>query len=85
MLNVTPSACTLLRDLLERKRVSTGKAVRIVVKGSGLGTTIDALHDGDAVVRDHDRPLLLMDPRMAERLADCTLDVEPDSRALLLV
>jgi hypothetical protein len=70
--------------MLEHSHAPDGTAVRIVAKDEGLRTTIDTLHEGDSIVEDHGRLLLVLDPTLSERLSERTLDVEPEARTLLL-
>jgi hypothetical protein len=84
MLSVTNAACTYLRNRLDESHAPDGTAVRIIAKDNGLSTTIDTLHEGDSIVEDHGRLLLLLDPKLSDRLSERTLDVEPEARTLLL-
>lgn len=85
MLNVTEAARVYLKDALDQSHAPDGTAVRIVAKGDTLATKIDTLHEGDSIVEDDGRLLLLVDPGLSERLSDNTLDVEPDAHKLLLI
>ena len=85
MLNVTDAACAYLKDALDQSHAPEGTAVRIVAKGDTLATKIDTLHEGDSIVEDEGRVVLVMDPGLSERLAYSTLDVEPEAHTLLLL
>jgi hypothetical protein len=84
MLSVTNAACSYLKNVLDHSHAPDGSAVRIVAKGNALATTIDTLHEGDSIVEYDGRRVLLLDPGVSERLAECTLDAEPDARTLLV-
>lgn len=84
MLDVTDAARVYLKEALEQSHAPADTAVRIVAKGDSLSTKIDTLHEGDSIVEDHGRLLLVIDPGLSQRLSERTLDVEPDAHKLLL-
>ena len=84
MLFVTDAARVFLKDALEQSHAPDGTAVRIVSRGDALTTKIDTLHEGDEIVEDEGRVLLVVEPGLSDRLSDLTLDVEPSAHKLLL-
>lgn len=84
MLDVTEAARVYLKETLDQSHAPDDAAVRIVAKGDRLATKIDTLHEGDLIVEDQGRLLLVIDPTLSERLSERTLDVEPDAHKLLL-
>ena len=85
MLAVTEAARVYLKDALMQSHAPEDTAVRIVTKGDGLATKIDTLHQGDSIVEDDGRLLLLMDSGLSQRLSERTLDIQPDAHKLLLI
>ena len=85
MLAVTEAARVYLKDALIQSHAPEDKAVRIVAKGDGLATKIDTLHQGDSIVEDQGRLLLVLDPGVSDRLSERTLDVQPEAHKLLLI
>jgi hypothetical protein len=76
MLRVTERAASELSDILAASRAQSDQAVRLVPDESGgIAMTIDRPSQGDSVVPDEARPLLILDRALAARLGDVVLDL----------
>lgn len=76
MIEVTERAAGALEDLLARNDAPQEAAVRIVSDADRYDMRIDTLHEGDEVVRRHDRPVLIAEPEVAQTLTGHTIDFE---------
>jgi Fe-S cluster assembly iron-binding protein IscA len=75
MLSVTKSAVDELKGMLTQTAVEEDKGLRLIHEGEGrLGLTVDSQHDGDQVVEDEARPVLFVEPELAQALDGSTLD-----------
>lgn len=85
MLNVTQAASHYLSDMLVRSHAPAEAAVRIVPKaeGGGLVTKIDQERDGDQHFDCDGRTVLVLDPDIATRLSEQTLDVGDNQRLVI--
>jgi hypothetical protein len=87
-LTLTPRAIDKLKTDLERKRQTPAQVFRLLSDASGgFKLRLDLPADDDRVLREDDRPLLVLEPALAERLSDAALDVgrEPDEPEWVLV
>jgi hypothetical protein len=86
MLNVTKAAGEYLNDMLMRSQAPAEAAVRIVPKpeGDGLMTTLDHERAGDQHFDCDGHTVLVLDPEVATKLSEQTLDVG-DSGARLVI
>jgi Fe-S cluster assembly iron-binding protein IscA len=51
-------------------------ALRLVIQNSQAALALDQPRDGDQVIEHDGKPLLLVDPEIAQALADITIDVQ---------
>ena len=75
MVQVTERASTELRRLLTANYARPQQGVRLRLNQAGdLAMTIDVPHSGDSVIRRDNAPGLIVDGRLAGRLAQRVLD-----------
>lgn len=75
MVQVTERATTELRQLLTNNFARPQQGVRLRLNQAGdLAMTIDVPHSGDSVIRRDNVPILIVDGRLATRLARRVLD-----------
>lgn len=83
MLQCTPAAAATLRTVREHNEIPADLGVRLFAAPSpegGVGLGVDLAGQpaaGDQVTEQHGTTLII-DPAIAEQLADMTLDVVPD-------
>ena len=94
MVQITERASAELRRLLTDYFARPQQGVRLRLnEAGGLAMTIDTPHSGDSVIRRDNLPLLIVDGRLATRLAQRVLDfpsrfaaeVHPDERSLSMM
>jgi Fe-S cluster assembly iron-binding protein IscA len=75
MVQITERASTELRRLLTDHIARPQQGVRLRLnQAGGLAMTIDVPHAGDSVIRRDNLPVLIVEGRLAARLADRVLD-----------
>ena len=75
MVQITERASTELRRLLTDNFARPQQGVRLRLNQAGaLTMTIDVPHSGDSVIRRDNLPVLIVDGRLATRLAPRVLD-----------
>jgi hypothetical protein len=75
MVQITDRATAELRRLLTNNFARPQQGVRLRLNGAGdLAMTIDVPHSGDSVIRRDNLPILIVDGRLAARLARRLLD-----------
>jgi hypothetical protein len=80
MIGVTPRASQELKGILDAKRTPKDRGVKIVPgESGGLALVIDRPREGDAVVEGEDRPLLIVDASLNDRLDNVVLDTTPET------
>jgi Fe-S cluster assembly iron-binding protein IscA len=81
MIGVTERASQELKEILAAKRTPKDRAVRLVPGESGeLSMVIDRPREGDAVFESDERPLLIVDASIGDRLDDVVLDTTGEPR-----
>jgi Fe-S cluster assembly iron-binding protein IscA len=82
MVQITESASTELRRLLTDNLARPQQGVRLRLnQAGGLAMTIDVPHSGDSIFRRDNLPVLIVDGRLATRLAQRVLDFPSASGA----
>jgi hypothetical protein len=82
MVQITERAGAELRRLLSDNLARPQQGVRLRLnEAGGLAMTIDVPHSGDSVIRRDNLPVLIVDGRLAGRLAQRVLDY-PSGRAV---
>jgi Fe-S cluster assembly iron-binding protein IscA len=75
MIGVTERASHELKQILTANHTPKDRAVKIVPgESGGLAMVIDRPREGDAVVEGEERPLLIVDASITERLDNVVLD-----------
>jgi Fe-S cluster assembly iron-binding protein IscA len=75
MVQITERAGTELRRLLTNHFARPQQGVRLRLnQAGGLAMTIDVPHAGDSIIRRDNLPVLIVDARLATRLAERILD-----------
>lgn len=75
MIGVTARASQELKGILEAQRTPKDRGVKIVPgETGGFALVIDRPREGDAVVEGEERPLLIVDASLNERLDNVVLD-----------
>src|SRR5215831_20383382 len=75
MVQITERASAELRRLLIEHFARPQQGVRLRLDDAGdLAMTIDVPHSGDSVIRRDNLPVLIVDGRLAQRLAQRVLD-----------
>ena len=81
MVQITERASTELRRLLTENFARPQQGVRLRLNEAGaLAMTIDVPHSGDSIIRRDNLPVLIVDGRLAMRLAQRVLDFPSASR-----
>jgi hypothetical protein len=79
MVQVTESATTELKRVLDSSQADQDRGLKLVPAGKGhVNLTIDKPQLGDDVVKDGERPLLIVDSSLARRLDRVVFDVTID-------
>ena len=82
MVQLTERASTELRRLLTDHFARPQQGVRLRLnQAGGLAMTIDVPHSGDSIIRRNNMPVLIVDGRLAARLAQRVLDFPATSGA----
>jgi Fe-S cluster assembly iron-binding protein IscA len=76
MLTVTEAAGAHMARVLAEAEGPDDAALRIVPVDEGLALRVDSEHPGDATFAHEGKTVLVLDERMAESLAERTLDVQ---------
>jgi hypothetical protein len=86
MFEATPSAVNVLRQMLAQVDAPETHALRLTLAQSGPAVVPDAVRASDVTIvqDDDDRPLMVADPPVAERLDGHTLDFNPTSSQLVV-
>jgi Fe-S cluster assembly iron-binding protein IscA len=75
MVQITERASSELRRLLTDNFARPQQGVRLRLnEAGGLAMTIDVPHTGDSIIRRDNLPVLIVDARLAARLAERILD-----------
>ena len=78
MVQITEGASAELRRLLTDNFARPQQGVRLRLNEvGGLAMTIDVPHSGDSIIRRDNLPVLIVDARLATRLAQRILDFPP--------
>jgi Fe-S cluster assembly iron-binding protein IscA len=81
MVQITEQASAELRRLLTDNFARPQQGVRLRLNEAGdLAMTIDVPHSGDSIIRRDNLPVLIVDGRLATRLARRVLDFRSASR-----
>ena len=81
MVQITERAGTELRRLLTDNFARPQQGVRLRLDQAGdLAMTIDVPHSGDSIIRRDNLPVLIVDARLATRLAQRVLDFPSTSK-----
>ena len=82
MVQITERASAELRRLLTDNFARPQQGVRLRLNQAGdLAMTIDVPHSGDSIIRRDNLPVLIVDGRLATRLAQRVLDFPASSGA----
>src|SRR6476659_8886508 len=82
MVQLTETASAELRRLLSNHLARPQQGVRLRLNEvGGLAMTIDVPHSGDSIIRRDNLPVLIVDGRLANRLAQRVLDFQDTSGA----
>ncbi len=87
MLNVTDKAVDVLADSLEASEATDQQSLRLTQNERGeYGLAIDEERDGDQVVKQEERAVLVLDADTAQALNGAVLDVvdSPEGQRLAL-
>lgn len=77
MLTVTEAACAFLAQLIDKTTTANDAMVRIVPATQGdLTLQFDTLRPDDTTFEHEGRTVLVLDPPIAQRLIESTLDVQ---------
>lgn len=75
MIGLTERATQGLKEILSANHTPKDRAVKIVPgESGGLALVIDRPREGDAVVKEEERPLLIVDASITGRFDDVVLD-----------
>jgi Fe-S cluster assembly iron-binding protein IscA len=76
MLTMTEAAGAQLIQMLDDAEAPEGVAIRFVHEDEDVALRLDQPKDGDTTLDHEGRTVLVLDPQLAELLADRTLDVQ---------
>ena len=86
MINITERACKELKRLLSQKVEWSFARLRLVDRGQeDLGLGIDVEMPGDHIVEYQGTKILVIEPELAKKVKDITLDVDDTPEGLELV
>jgi Fe-S cluster assembly iron-binding protein IscA len=87
MLSVTDAAVKELSGLLDQTEAASSQCIRLIQQDDALALQVDEPQEGDQVVADDDRPVLLVDADLASALQGATLDAvdTQDGTQLMIV
>jgi Fe-S cluster assembly iron-binding protein IscA len=81
MIQVTENAATEIKNVLSANKSDEEHGLKLVpVEQGGVGITIDKPQPGDAVLKDGERPLLIVDSTIARNLDGVVLDVSDEDK-----
>jgi len=81
MIQVTQGAASEIKKVLTANQAGRDRGLKLVPAEEGaVSLTIDKAQPGDAVLKDGDRPLLIVDSTITRRLDDAILDVTVDAK-----
>jgi hypothetical protein len=75
MLTMTEAAGGFLCKVLDDAHASPDTAVRVLIDGDALASTLDKPRPGDSTFVHEGRKVLVLDEQVSELLAERTLDV----------
>lgn len=79
MIGLTARATRELEEILTAHQTPRDRAVKIVPgESGGLAMVIDRAREGDAVVQGEERPLLIVDQALGDRLDNVVLDASTE-------
>jgi Fe-S cluster assembly iron-binding protein IscA len=82
MIQVTESAANELRSVLASSQAPQDRGLKLVPNEKGeVALTIDKPQLGDDVVKEGDRPLLIVDSTLVHRLDGAVFDIVTDGKA----
>lgn len=86
MLTITDKAAQYLREMLVARPEGSSQLLRIVARGGNYELTLDDAQEGDSVYEHEGEQYLVVDPVVAEALAEAVIDAEetPDGTRLVL-
>jgi hypothetical protein len=85
MFQATPGAVNVLKNMLAQVEAPETHSLRLTLGQNGPAIVPDEVRPSDvAVVQDDERPLLVADPPIAERLDGHTLDFNSSSSQLVV-
>ncbi|HUF52815.1 MAG TPA: hypothetical protein VMR52_03455 [Dehalococcoidia bacterium] len=74
MLNVTEKALDALTTVLDTYETGPEEALRITPSAGGFSLIVDEQHEGDQVVSQGERAVLLVEQRVSDTLGGVVLD-----------
>jgi Fe-S cluster assembly iron-binding protein IscA len=81
MIQVTKNAATEIKNVLAANDTGEDRGLKLVpAERGGVSLTIDKPQPGDAVLKDGERPLLIVDSTIARNLDGVVLDVTSDDK-----
>lgn len=75
MLTVTEKALDALTTVLDVNETGPEDALRLTPSAGGFGLVVDEQHEGDQVVSQGERAVLLVEQRISDTLGGAVLDV----------
>jgi Fe-S cluster assembly iron-binding protein IscA len=76
MLEVTEKALDALTTVLDSSETEPQEGLRLAPNpGGGFGLVVDEPHEGDRVITQGERPVLLVEQEVSEVLGDVVLDL----------
>ena len=84
MLEVTERASAQLAEMLTKSQAPDNAAIRFAVNGNTLEPRLDEPREDDSVYQFGEKIVLLVQPAMAEALANRVLDIEDSPAGLQL-
>lgn len=75
MLIVTEKALDALTTVLDVNETGPEEALRLTPSAGGFGLVVDEQHEGDQVVSQGERAVLLVEQRISDTLGGAVLDV----------
>jgi hypothetical protein len=85
MLTITESAGTVISSTLEANRRGGDDVFRVTYVGDELALSVGGQQDGDLVISHEERPILVLERSVADKLADLIVDTDAEDASRLVI
>jgi len=85
MVTVSDTAASVLAESLAASRKNDEDVLRVSQDGTDLSLKLGAKQEGDVVFEHQQRPVLVLEPSIAEALGDVIIDTDPLEGSKLVI